>query len=84
MLVCMLSRSGLLFVTPWTVCSSLRGIFQARILEERCHFLLQGIFPPQAWNLHLLQLLRCQMGSLPLNHLEIQVSHDMRITGISQ
>ena len=31
-----------------------------------CHFLLQGIFPPQESNLHLLHW---QTGSLPLRHL---------------
>ena len=30
-----------------------------------CHALLQGIFPTQGWNLHLLCLLRWQEGSLP-------------------
>ena len=31
-----------------------------------CHFLLQGIFPTQAWNPHLLHW---QVDSLPLRHL---------------
>jgi len=31
-----------------------------------CHFLLQGIFPTQRSNLHLLRLLHWQAGSLPL------------------
>ena len=31
-----------------------------------CHFLLQGIFPIQGWNPHLLLLLHWQEGSLPL------------------
>ena len=31
-----------------------------------CHSLLQGIFLTQGWNLHLLYLLRWQVGSLPL------------------
>ena len=36
-----------LFATPWTVAlgSSVHGIFQARILEWVCHFLLQGDIP---------------------------------------
>ena len=34
-----------------------------------CHFLLQGIFPTQRLNPHLLQLLHWQADSLPLNHL---------------
>jgi len=31
-----------------------------------CHFLLQGIFPTQGWNLLLLNLLHWQVNSLPL------------------
>ena len=31
-----------------------------------CHALLQGIFPTQGWNPHLLWLLHWQVGSLPL------------------
>ena len=34
-----------------------------------CHFLLQGIFPTQGSNLHLLCLLHWQVDSLPLSHL---------------
>ena len=37
--------------------SSVHGIFQARILEVDCHFLLQGIFLPQGLNPYLLCLL---------------------------
>ena len=33
-----------------------------------CHFLLQGIFPTQGLNLHLLCLLHWQADSLPLSH----------------
>ena len=36
-----------------------------------CHFLLQGIFPTQESNLHLLPLLRWQVDSLPLAPLMI-------------
>ena len=42
-----------LFVTPWTVAYqgfSVHGIFQARVLEWGCHFLLQGIFLTQGSN----------------------------------
>ena len=35
-----------------------------------CHFLLQGIFPTQRWNLTLLWLLHWQADSLPLCHLK--------------
>ena len=34
--------------------SSVNGISQARINRVGCHFLLQGIFPTQRWNLCLL------------------------------
>ena len=47
--------------------SSVDGISQARILG--CHFLLQGIFPPQGLNPHLLHLLYWQVDSLPPSHL---------------
>ena len=47
--------------------SSVHGILQARILEwVAMPSLLQGIFPVQGWNLHLLCLLHWQAGSLPL------------------
>ena len=34
-----------------------------------CHALLQGIFPSQRSNLHLVYLLHWQVGSLPLEYL---------------
>ena len=34
-----------------------------------CHFLLQGIFPTQGSNPHLLHVLHWQVDSLPLSHL---------------
>ena len=46
--------------------SSVHGIIQARILEWVAIFLLQGIFPTQRSNLHLLWLLHWQADSLPL------------------
>ena len=36
-----------------------------------CHFLLQGIFPTQELNPHLLHLLHWLVDSLPLSHLAI-------------
>ena len=45
--------------------SSIHGILQARILEWLSNFLLQGIFPTQGSNPHLLHLLHWQVGSLP-------------------
>ena len=35
-----------------------------------CHFLLQGLFPTQGWNLRLLCLLHWQTDSLALHHVE--------------
>ena len=46
--------------------SSVHGILQARILQLVARSLLQGIFPTQGSNPHLLCLLRWQAGSLPL------------------
>ena len=46
---------------------SARGILQARTLGWGCHVPLQGTFPTQGLNLHLLLCLLCwQMDSLPL------------------
>ena len=61
----------LTLVTPWTIVpgSSVHGVFQARILDwVGRHFLLQGIFPAQGSNPHLLHW---QADSLPLSHLGI-------------
>ena len=60
-----------LSATPWTVACqatlSIHGIFWALENIGVCyHALLQGIFPTQGWNLHLLSLLNWQAGSLPL------------------
>ena len=51
--------------------SSVRGILQARILENLvgCHTLLQGIFPTQGSDLSLLHLLHWQEDSSQLSHL---------------
>ena len=43
--------------------------FPGKNIGVRCHFLLQGIFPTQGMNLHLLGLLHWQADSLPLSHL---------------
>ena len=45
--------------------SSVHGIIPGKNTGVGCHFLLQGIFPTQGWNPHLLHW---QVGSLPLNH----------------
>ena len=44
---------------PWDVPGKNTGV--------GCHFLLQGIFLTQRWNLHLLHLLHWQSDSLPLS-----------------
>ena len=56
-------------VTPWTVAHQAllsMGFPQARILEWVCRALVQGIFPTQGSNLHLLCLLHWQVSSSPL------------------
>ena len=55
--------------------SSVHGILQARMLEWGCHFLLQGIFPTQGFNLHLLHTLHWQMDFLPLSQVGSQGRH---------
>ena len=61
--------------------SSVHGIFQARILELGCHFLLQGIFLTWGLNLHLLHLLHWQEDYLPLHHLgSLHSSHDKSLS----
>ena len=49
--------------------SSVHGIFQARILEWGCHFLLQWISPTQGSKLSLLWLLYLQADSFSLKQL---------------
>ena len=45
-----------------------------------CHALLQGIFPVQGSNPHLLCLLHWQTGSLPLGPLETPLAIDFLVT----
>ena len=49
--------------------SSVHGIFPGKNTAVGCHFLLQGIFPTQGSNPHLLCLLHWQVDSLSLCHL---------------
>ena len=51
--------------------SSVHGVFHGKNTVVVCHFLLQGIFPTQGLNPHLLRLLNWQVGSLPLEPLFI-------------
>ena len=56
------------FATPWTVACQvpLSTEFSRKNTGVGCHFLLQGNFLTQGSNLHLLCLLHCETGSLPL------------------
>ena len=47
-------------------CHFLQTDFPGKNIGAGCHFLLQGIFPLQGSNLHLLCLLHWQVDSLPL------------------
>ena len=64
---CRFSRVQL-FVTPWIVAhkAPLSMVFPDKNTGVGCHFLLQGIFQTQEWNLHFLCLLHWQKGSLAL------------------
>ena len=55
------------FLTSWTVATRLLcpWNFPGRNTGVGCHFLLQGIFPTQELNPHLLHLLRWQADALP-------------------
>ena len=67
---CMLScfNQVRLFEAPWTVAHQAPQSmgFSRQEYWVGCHSLLQEIFPTQGSNLHLLRLLHCQGGSLPL------------------
>ena len=52
--------------------SSVRGIFLGKNTGVGSRFLLQGIFPTQRSNLHLLCLLHWWVDSSPLRHLSGQ------------
>ena len=55
-----------LFATQWTVAHQARLYSPGKNIGVDCHVLLQGMFPTQGLNSHLLGLLRWQAGSLPL------------------
>ena len=66
LLICVLTRSGVLHALQTHGLNPTRLLCpRARILE-RCHALLQGIFPTQELNPCLFSLLRWQAGSLSL------------------
>jgi len=54
--VCSVAKSYPALVTPWTIAhqASLSMGFARKDTGVVCHFLLQGIFPNQGLNLHLL------------------------------
>ena len=58
-------------VTPWGVAYRLLcpWDFPGKSTAVGWHFLLQGVFPTQGPDLHVLCLLLCQGCSLPLSHL---------------
>ena len=68
---CLAVKSCLTFCKPMD-CSppgpSVHGIFPGKHTGVSCHFLLQGIFPTQGSNPHLLWLLHRQGDSLLLSH----------------
>jgi len=60
---CSVTKSGLYpasLLCPWD--------FPGKNTGMGCHFLLQGIFPTQGLNPHLMCLLHWQVDSLPLSH----------------
>ena len=63
--VCMLSRVQLFGTLRTVAGSSVRGIFQARILEQLALSSSRGMFPTQGSNLRLLCLLHWQADSEP-------------------
>ena len=65
-----------LFTTPWTVAHQLLCPWDSpgKSIEVGCHALLQGIFPTQGSNLHLLCLLLWEVSSLPLAPPEVKES----------
>ena len=78
--ICMHAQS-LSHVTPWTiVCQAPLSTELSRQewLRVGCHFLLQGTFPTQVSNPHLLHLPHWQVDSLPWSHLGIPVSIYMK------
>ena len=55
--------------------------FPGKITGVDCHALLQGVFPTQGSNWHLLCLLHWQVGSLPLVARDDQIALQSRGTG---
>ena len=70
MCTCLLSHFSYvqLLATLYTVVyqAPLSMVFPGKNTGVGCHAILQGIFPTQGWNLHLISLLHWKSGSLPL------------------
>ena len=66
--VCICAQSCPTLETPWTIVHQvlLSMEFSRQEYWSVCHFLLQGIFPTQGLNPHLLCLLHWQVDSLPM------------------
>ena len=62
-----LCEIGKVIPTPWTVAHLCPWNSAGKNTGVGCHFLLQGIFPTQGSNPHLLHLLHWQAGSLLLS-----------------
>ena len=64
-------------IIPTSHVSSFHGILQTRIPEGVAMPSSRGTFPAQGLNSHLLRLLRWQVSSLPLHHLESPLGENM-------
>ena len=75
--LCNLRHGATRFLCPWD--------FPGKNTEVCCCFLLQGIFPTQGSNPHLLWLLHWQPDSLPLSHLASpSASREVQVNRISE
>ena len=69
--MCLVAKSCLILCNPMDciACQPLRSMgFPSKNTLVGCHFILQGIFLTQEWNLSLLRLLPWWEGCLPLSH----------------
>ena len=75
LLPCMRAQSCLTFATPWTARPLCLWYSSGKNTGVGCHFLLQGFFPSQGSNLHVLHW---QVASLALSHLGSLLSSSSR------
>ena len=77
-----------LTATPWTASptgSSVLVCFSPRQDPGMgCHFLLQGIFPTQGPNPHILCLLHWHVNALPLSHLVNLIIRFIHFSSVTQ